>query len=205
MQDHKSIGLTGGIGSGKSTVAQLLVARGACVIDADAISRQTTAAGGAAIAPIAQAFGTQVIDACGALDRAAMRDLVYRDPQARARLETIIHPLVRRAMEHQAAAARQAGYRLLVFDVPLLVEGLARWRGQFDTIVVIDCPPDTQIARVMARSGLTREEVARIIATQATRAQRLAAAGYVIRNGPEITLEARTAQVDRLIGALSKL
>jgi dephospho-CoA kinase len=108
-------------------------------------------------------------------------------------------------MEHQAAAARQAGYRLLVFDVPLLVEGLARWRDRFDHIVVIDCPPETQITRVMTRSGLPREEVARIIAAQATRAQRLAAADRVIRNGPEITLEALTAQVDRLIGDLSQL
>jgi dephospho-CoA kinase len=191
--------LTGGIGSGKSTVAGLLAARGACVVDADAVSRQTTAAGGAAIAPIAQAFGAQVIGASGALDRAAMRELIYRDPQARARLEAIIHPLVRTAMEQQVAAARQTGCRWLVLDIPLLVEGLARWRSQLDRIVVVDCPPETQITRVMARSQLTQGEVARIIAVQATRAQRLAVADHVIDNGAQTTLEDLAAQVDRLI------
>jgi dephospho-CoA kinase len=173
------------------------------VIDADAISRQTTAAGGAAIAPIAQAFGAQLIDASGALDRAAMRDLIYRDPQARSRLEAIIHPLVRAAIERQAAAARQTGCRWLVFDIPLLVEGLAGWRDQLDRIVVVDCPPETQIARVMARSQLTHDEAARIIAAQATRAQRLAVADHVIHNGPEVTLEALAAQVDQLTGDLA--
>jgi dephospho-CoA kinase len=205
VADHGSIGLTGGIGSGKSTVAGLLAARGACVIDADTISRQTTAAGGAAIVPITQVFGAQVIGADGALDRAAMRDLIYRDPQARARLEAIIHPLVRAAMERQADAARQAGCRLLVLDIPLLAEGLARWRDQIDRIVVVDCPSETQIARVMARSDLARDEVARIIAAQATRAQRLAVADHVIRNGSDVTLAALAAQVDRLIGDLSPL
>jgi len=205
MKDHWSIGLTGGIGSGKSTVAQLLTERGACVIDADAISRQVTAAGGAAIVPIAQIFGAQVIDIHGALDRAAMRELIYQDPGARARLEAIIHPLVRTAIEHQASAARQAGCRLLVFDIPLLVEGLARWRDRFDRIWVVDCPPETQIARVMARSNLTRDEAERIIAAQATRAQRLAVADHVIRNGPEVTPAALAAQVEQLLGGLSGL
>ncbi|MDR2991410.1 MAG: dephospho-CoA kinase [Burkholderiaceae bacterium] len=205
MKDHGAIGLTGGIGSGKSTVAGLLTARGACVIDADAISRQTTAAGGAAIAPIAQSFGAQVIGADGALDRAAMRSLIYRDPQARVRLEAIIHPLVRAAMERQADTARRADCRLLVFDIPLLVEGLARWQGEINRIVVVDCPPETQIARVMARSGLARDEVERIIAAQATRAQRLAVADHVIRNGPEVTLTALTVQVDHLVDGLSGL
>jgi len=199
------IGLTGGIGSGKSTVAGLLAARGACVIDADAISRQTTAAGGTAIAPIAQAFGAQVIDASGALDRAAMRELIYHDPQARTRLEAIIHPLVRTAMAQQTAAARQTGCRWLVLDIPLLVEGLGRWRSQLDRIVVVDCPPETQIARVMARNQLSRDEVARIIAVQATRAQRLAVADDVIRNGPETTLEDLAAQVDQLIAGWAGL
>jgi dephospho-CoA kinase len=205
VKPHRSIGLTGGIGSGKSTVAQLLAARGAHVIDADTISRQTTAAGGAAITPIAQTFGGQVIGADGALNRAAMRDLIYRNPQARAQLEAIIHPLVHAALERQADAARQAGCQLLVFDIPLLIEGLAHWRDRLDRIVVVDCPPATQIARVMARSGLAREEVARIIAAQATRAQRLAVADHVIRNGPEVTLEALAAQVDHFIDGLPGL
>ena len=205
MKDHWSIGLTGGIGSGKSTVAQLLAERGACVIDADAISRQVTAAGGTAITPIAQIFGAQVIDIHGALDRAAMRELIYQDPGARARLEAIIHPLVRAAIEHQASAARQAGCRLLVFDIPLLVEGLARWRDRFDRIWVVDCPPETQITRVMARSNLARDEAERIIAAQATRAQRLAVADRVIRNGPEVTPAALAAQIEELLGGLSGL
>lgn len=199
MKNHLLIGLTGGIGSGKSTVSGLLAARGAHVIDADAISRQTTAAGGAALAPIAQTFGAQLIGADGALDRAATRDLIYRDPGARARLEAIIHPLVQAGIEQQTAAALQAGARLLVFDIPLLVEGLARWRERIDCVVVVDCPPPTQIARVMARSGLSREEAARIVAAQATREQRLAAADYVLHNGPETTLDALAAQVDRLV------
>jgi dephospho-CoA kinase len=203
VKGHWTIGLTGGIGSGKSTVAGLLVAHGACAIDADALSRQSTAPGGAAIAPIAQTFGAQFIDAGGALARPAMRDLIYRDPQARQQLEAIIHPLVRAAMERQAAAARQAGCSLLVFDIPLLVEGLARWQNQFDRIVVVDCPPETQIERVRARNDLTRDQVARIIAAQATRQQRLAAASYVIRNGPEVTLQALAMQVDQFIDDLS--
>ncbi|MDR0457459.1 MAG: dephospho-CoA kinase [Burkholderiaceae bacterium] len=197
-----TLGLTGGIGSGKSTVAGMLAARGAGVIDADAISRQSTAAGGAAIAPIAQAFGARIIGADGALDRAAMRELIYRDGQARARLEAIMHPLVYAEMARQTAAARQAGYRLLALDIPLLAEGPARWRGQLDRIVVVDCPPETQIARVMARGGLAREDVARIIAAQATPAQRRAVADHVIDNGPQVTLAALAAQVDRLIGGL---
>ncbi|MDR0480018.1 MAG: dephospho-CoA kinase, partial [Burkholderiaceae bacterium] len=148
---------------------------------------------------IAQAFGARLIGADGALDRAAMRELIYRDPQARARLEAIVHPLVHQAIARQADAARQAGARLLVFDIPLLIEGLARWRGQLDRVVVVDCPPETQIARVMARSGLARDEVVRIIAAQATREQRLAAADHVIHNGPEVTLATLAAQVQRLI------
>jgi len=205
IKDHWLIGLTGGIGSGKSTVSGLLAAHGAYIMDADAISRQTTAAGGAALAPIAQVFGARLIGADGALDRAAMRDLIYRDPQARARLEAIIHPLVQTAIEQQAAAARRAGARLLVFDIPLLVEGLARWRERLDCVVVVDCPPPTQIARVMARSGLSHDEAARIVAAQATREQRLAAADHVLNNGPEITLEALAMQVDRLVEHLSGL
>jgi len=205
VKDHWAIGLTGGIGSGKSTVAGLFTARGACVIDADAISRQTTAAGGAAITPITQTFGAHAIDASGALDRAAMRDLIYRSPQAREQLEAIIHPLVSAELERQAAAARQADCRLLVFDIPLLVEGLAHWRDRFDCIVVIDCPPETQIARVMARSHLPRDEVERILAAQATRAQRLAVADHVIHNDPEMTFEALAAQVDQLIDQLLRL
>ena len=192
------IGLTGGIGSGKSTVGAMLARHGAAVIDSDAISRASTAAGGAALAPIAQAFGARMIGADGALDRAAMRQLVYGDASARQRLEAIIHPLVGAESERQAQAAIRAGARVLVFDVPLLVESGARWRSRLDRIVVVDCPPEVQVERVVARSGLTADEVRRIIGAQATRAARLAAADFVLDNGPTVDLPALECAVARL-------
>ena len=195
------IGLTGGIGSGKSTVAAMLVEQGAALIDADAISRACTAAGGAALPAIAREFGPQLIAADGALDRAAMRELVFRDPGARQRLEAIVHPLVGAETERQARQALAQGRRLLVFDVPLLVESLARWREKVDRIVVVDCEPDTQIARVMARNQLPRAQIEQILAAQATREQRLAAADAVIHNGTGVTLEALRAQVRELVHA----
>jgi len=176
------IGLTGGIGSGKSTVAGMLRELGAAVIDADAISRSVTAPGGQALAPIAEAFGAQMLLADGSLDRAAMRAQVFADPLARQRLEAIIHPLVSRITQTQSEAALARGHRVLVYDVPLLVEQLERWRPRVDRIWVVDCEPETQIRRVMARSGLDREEVERIIAQQASRAQRLACADIVTAN-----------------------
>jgi dephospho-CoA kinase len=176
------IGLTGGIGSGKSTVAGILRERGAAVIDADAISRSVTAPGGQALAPIASAFGPQMLQADGSLDRAAMRKRVFADPQARQQLEAIIHPLVSRITQAQAQAALASGHRVLVFDVPLLVEQIGRWRDRLDRVWVVDCEPETQIQRVMARSGLAREEIERIIGQQASRDQRLACADIVTRN-----------------------
>lgn len=176
------IGLTGGIGSGKSTVAGMLAELGAAVIDADAISRGLTAAGGRALPAIAEQFGAALINADGAMDRQAMRERVFRDAAARQRLEAIIHPLVAQATQEQAQAAIARGQPCLVFDVPLLVESGERWRRQLDRVWVVDCEVDTQIRRVMARSGLTREEVERIIAQQASRAQRLACADTVICN-----------------------
>ena len=195
------IGLTGGIGSGKSTVAAMLVEQGAALIDADAISRACTAAGGAALPAIAREFGPQLFAADGALDRAAMRELVFRDAGARQRLEAIVHPLVSAETERQARQALDAGHALLVFDVPLLVESLARWREKVDRIVVVDCEPDTQIARVMARNQLPRAQIEQILAAQATREQRLAAADAVIHNGTGVTLEALRAQVRELVHA----
>ena len=146
------IGLTGGIGSGKSTVADLLATCGACVIDADAISRRVTAAGGAAINPIAQQFGSQAITAQGAMDRDVMRQLVFDDVAIRRRLEAIIHPLVSLETLRQAEDAARAGHVCIVFDIPLLVES-GRWRQQLDRILVVDCSEATQISRVTARSG----------------------------------------------------
>jgi len=190
------LGLTGGIGSGKSTVAALLAGLGAAVLDADAISRSLSAAGGLAIAAIRQHFGDDFITPEGALDRNRMRQLVYADATDRQQLETIIHPLVHAEIWRQASAAEAGGSRCLVFDVPLLVES-AHWRSKVDQVWVIDCSPETQINRVMARSGLTRPEVQAIIATQATRAQRLAVANQVILNDG-ISLAELDAQVRRL-------
>ncbi len=181
MRDVLRLGLTGGIGSGKSTVAGLLAGHGAAVIDADAISHQTTAPGGAAITAIRQAFGPGLITAEGALDRERMRALAFGDATARLRLEQIIHPLVGQETQRQADAATRAGARCIVYDIPLLVES-KRWRSQLDRVLVVDCHPETQIARVMQRSQLSRPEVERIMAQQASRLQRLQAADHVICN-----------------------
>lgn len=175
------IGLTGGIGSGKSTVAGMLRERGAALIDADAISRASTAPGGAAMAAIAAQFGPEFITPEGALNRERMRERVFQDPQARQQLEAIIHPLVAQETARQTQAAIDAGHRFLVFDVPLLAES-AHWRGRVDRVLVVDCSAQTQISRVMARSGLKAEEVERIIAAQTSREKRLAIADWVILN-----------------------
>jgi dephospho-CoA kinase len=191
------IGLTGGIGSGKSTVGQMLQARGAAVIDADAIARQVTAAHGAAMPAIAQTFGPEFITADGALDRERMRAHVFTQPQAKQALEAIIHPLVAQESQRQAQEALTKGHNTLVFDVPLLVESGARWRTEVDRVLVVDCSEATQIQRVMARNGLSRETVQSIIAAQASRAQKLAAADWVIDNDG-ISLEALRAHVENL-------
>ena len=189
------IGLTGGIGSGKSTVLAMLQALGAAAIDADAISRATTAAGGAAIPLIAQKFGADFIAGDGALDRARMRERAYAQPEARRELEQIIHPLVGEEIARQVQAALAAGARCIVFDIPLLVES-ARWRPQLDRVLVVDCSPETQVARVVARSGLAPEDVRAIIGAQAPRALRLAAADLVICN-EGLTLEALRHEVQQ--------
>lgn len=175
------VGLTGGIGSGKSTVLAMLAQLGAATIDADAISRTTTAAGGAAIAAITEKFGAEFITPEGALDRERMRAHAYANPQARRQLEEIVHPLVGAESARQVEAALAANAPCIVFDVPLLVES-GRWRQQVDRVLVIDCSIETQVARVMQRSNLPEDAVRAIIAAQATRAQRLAAADIVICN-----------------------
>lgn len=190
------IGLTGGIGSGKSTVLGMLQALGAAAIDADAISRATTAAGGAAIPHIARKFGPGFVTADGALDRARMRERAYAHPEARRELEQIIHPLVGEEIARQVDAALAAGARCIVFDIPLLVES-GRWRAQLDRVLVVDCQPETQVARVVARSGLAPEEVRAIIAAQAPRALRLAAADLVVCN-EGLTLEALRNDVEQV-------
>ena len=201
MRDVLRLGLTGGIGSGKSTVAGLLARHGAAVIDADAISRQTTAPGGAAIEAIRQVFGAELIGLDGALDREQMRTLAFSDASARQRLEQIIHPLVGQETQRQAEAAMRAGTRCIVFDIPLLVES-QRWRARLDQVLVIDCSPETQITRVMLRSQLPRSEIERIMGQQADRVRRLRAADHVICNdGPDLAeLASLVAGSARLFG-----
>jgi dephospho-CoA kinase len=181
----RSIGLTGGIGSGKSTVAAELVACGAVLVDTDAIARALTAPGGAALPALAQAFGADMIGADGALDRDRMRRLVFDAPAQKLRLEALLHPLI--GAEADAQAARAAG-RVVVFDVPLLTES-PHWRRRVDRVLVVDCPPALQVQRVMARSGWSADAVQRVIAQQATRAQRRAIADAVIHNGESTTLD----------------
>ena len=172
------IGLTGGIGSGKSTVAAALAALGASIVDTDAIARSLTQPGGAAIAAIAAQFGAAFVDASGALDRSRMRELAFADPAARQRLEAILHPLIRAETARQADAAQGTA---IVFDVPLLIES-GRWREQVDRVLVVDCREATQVERVMARSGWTREAVQAVLAQQASRRSRRAGADAVIHN-----------------------
>ena len=192
------LGLTGGIGSGKSTVAQMLADRGAAVIDADAISRATTDVNGAALPAIAQQFGAEFITPDQRLDRARMRAHVFAHPQARRQLEAIIHPLVSQETRRQSDAAVASGHQVLVFDVPLLVES-GRWRAQVDRVLVVDCTPETQIARVQSRSQLSEAEIRSILAAQASRPQRLAAADWVIFNDG-LSLEALRLLTEALPG-----
>ena len=193
------LGLTGGIGSGKTTVAQMLAARGAAVIDADAISRALTASHGAALPAIATQFGTHVIGPDGALNRSAMRQMIFADPAARRRLEAILHPLVEQALEEQTREAAMRSVRCVVFDIPLLIENFARWQSRIDALLVVDCPEEVQITRVMARSQLSREEVMYILSAQASRAQRLAMANFVITNDAGTTLQALEKQLEALL------
>ena len=173
-----TVGLTGGIGSGKTTVAHMLAGCGATIIDADAISRSLTEAGGAALMPIKQLFGEEVIGADGALNRGAMREIVFAQPASRAKLEAIIHPLVQMRM---SAAIQNAPTDVVVLDIPLLVES-PRWRKQIDLIVVVDCNVETQVSRVMQRNGWAASTIEAIIQSQATRGDRLKAADVVIFN-----------------------
>ena len=176
------LGLTGGIGSGKSTVASVLASSGAAVMDADAISRSLTLPGGRAIPAILAEFGEQLIAPDGAMDRDAMRALVFSNPQSKRQLEAIIHPLVGQVLQEESHAALAAGHACLVYDVPLLVESGDRWRRQVDWVCVVDCEVETQIQRVMRRNQLSRAEIERIISQQASRQQRLDCADAVIFN-----------------------
>ena len=175
------IGLTGGIGSGKSTVAQTLVELGAALVDTDAIARRLTAPRGVALPAIEQAFGPELVSDQGGLDRDRMRALAFSDPSARRRLEAILHPLIGDTARAEATGAAQAGAAAVVFDVPLLAES-AHWRRRVDRVLVVDCEEATQISRVMARNGWAEETVLRVIAQQASRPLRRSIADAVIFN-----------------------
>lgn len=196
MEQHDTprftVGLTGGIGCGKTTVADLFAARGAAVIDTDQIAHALTAPQGAAMPALIEAFGADYATADGALDRAKMRALVFADPGARARLEAILHPRIREAT---AAAAAIATGPYLMFVVPLLIES-GTWRERVARVLAIDCPEEVQVARVMARNGLTEAQVRAIMAAQVTRAQRQAAADDLILN--DDGLDALLPQVECL-------
>ena len=174
----KRIGLTGGIGSGKSTVARCLVELGARLVDSDAIARELTVIGGAALPALAAEFGAGLITAAGALDRDRMRALAFGDALAKARLEGVLHPMIGAETERRAAAA---GERCVVFDVPLLAES-RHWRARVERVLVVDCREATQIERVMLRSGWSADAVQRVIDQQAPRARRRAIADAVIFN-----------------------
>jgi len=186
------IGLTGGIGSGKSAAADEFARLGATLVDTDAIAHALTGPGGAAIDAVRAVFGDDCIEASGAMDRARVRARVFADPAARRRLEDILHPLIR---EESAARVAAAAGAYVVLVVPLLIES-ANYRSRVDRVLVVDCPVELQLARVRARSGLSEDEARRIVDAQVSRATRLAAADDVIDNSG--TLEALYAQVQRL-------
>ncbi len=192
MPPRLVIGLTGGIGSGKSLVANMFAERGASIVDTDQIAHSLTGPKGAAMPDILAEFGARMADSRGAMDRAQMRELVFREPAAKRRLEAILHPMIRAATE---AAAADASGAYVMLAIPLLVESGA-WKQRVNRVLVIDCPEEVQVARVMARNGLAEGQVRAIMAAQVPRAVRLAAADDVIDNGGQI--EALTPQVDRL-------
>jgi len=176
------VGLTGGIGSGKTTVANLFGAMGVPLIATHVIAHELTGPEGPAMPAIRDAFGPRVVAPDGRLDRAAMRALAFEDPAARKRLESILHPMIREATTRAIAAAAGSPYAIVV--VPLLVES-GTWLQWLDRVLVVDCPVELQISRVMQRSGLERAQVEAIVAAQASREQRLAAADDVVENAAD--------------------
>ncbi len=190
------LGLTGGIGSGKSTAADLLAVHGATLVDADVISRAATAAGGSAIGPIAIRFGESFVLQDGSLDRERMRALVFVDRGARERLEAVVHPVVSLEIERQIQNASSSGARCIVIDIPLLVES-GRWRPRLHRILTVDCSLQTQVRRVARRSGMDESKAMRIIDVQASRVTRLAASDFVIQNDLD-SMPSLVHQIDRV-------
>jgi len=189
------IGLTGGIGSGKSTVARMLVERGAQLVDTDAIARELTLAGGAAMPALAAEFGPAIVAADGALDRNAMRRLAFSDSTARLRLQAVLHPLIGAQAQAQAAAAPAGS--TVVFDVPLLTES-RHWRSRVDKVLVVDCTEATQISRVAQRPGWDAAMTQRVMDQQASRSARRAVADAVIYNDGGLTLQGLADEVAAL-------
>ena len=193
------VGLTGGIGSGKSAAAEEFARLGATVVDTDAIAHQLTSPGGSAIPEVARIFGSELIGESGAMDRKAMRERVFADPAAKKALEGLLHPLIREESQRRIAAA---GGPYVLHVVPLLVES-ADYRSRVDRVLVVDAPEEQRIARVRARSRLTEDEVRAIMLSQASRAERLAAADDMIYN--DGTLERLHDQVRALHGRYVKM
>ena len=196
QQVPQRIGLTGGIGSGKSTVARMLQACGATLVDADAIARQVTAPRGSAIEQLVSQFGSQVIGADGAMDRNHMRQLAFNNQAIKQALEAIIHPLINQESKRQIDLAVQAGSKCIVFDIPLLVES-GRWRRQLDQVLVVDCRESSQIDRVMRRNSWTEEVVKSIMVQQASRLKRLESADVCVYND-ELSVDALSLVVQHL-------
>ena len=198
------VGLTGGIGSGKTAVSDQLAQLGAGVVDTDLIAHQLTATNGVAIPFIQKQFGAGFIDPGGALDRAKMRKLVFADPDARKALEAITHPLIREETIRQAKQLIEERVSYLVFVVPLLIES-GNWLSLLDYLVVVDCPEEVQIKRVMHRSKLSRTEVERILKAQTNRHERIAHADIVIENqGSLDNLQAEVLKLHQKILQIQK-
>ncbi|MBW3557433.1 MAG: dephospho-CoA kinase, long form [Actinobacteria bacterium] len=188
-----TVGLTGGIGSGKSTVSALLAERGAVIIDADAIVREVQAPGGSAYEGIVGHFGRGILGADGRIDRPALAAIVFDDPAQRSHLERLTHPSVIQVMGDRLAA-ESAGDAVVVLDVPLLAEG-GRARYPVAGVLVVDCPVEVAVGRLVERRGVPEEEVRARVAAQASRQERLAVADFVIDNSG--SMEALEAQVER--------
>lgn len=198
MASAFNVGLTGGVGSGKSTIASMFSNRGAALVDADVVAHQLTSVGGAAIAALRDSFGAEAIAADGSLDRTYMRALIFSDAELRIKLERLLHPMIRDAMNKLADRHLVEGAAYVVRVVPLLVES-GNWRVYADRLLLVDCSGATQLARVRSRPGIDDVTAERIIAAQATRAERLAVAEDVLFN------EAPVDNVDQRVARLHEM